>query len=108
MQFLSHDGAVSFGSGLLILYFYTLQSPYHSTMINLLEKTNKDYSQIKFYAIDADFFEGLCRRFEIKAIPTLIALNNGKIINRIVGLPKYSCIADICNSIGEYDGKEGK
>ena len=44
-------------------------------------------SKIKFVKINVDEAPNLSRRFDIQAIPTLIFFKNGKVVDRIVGLP---------------------
>ena len=44
-------------------------------------------SQVSFLKVDLDESPTLARRFQIEAVPTVLFLKNGKIINRIIGLP---------------------
>ena len=104
MRFLVQDNEIKLGEGKLILYFYASQMPYHPMMLDLIEKTEEKHKGIVFVAIDAEYFEGLSRRFEIKSVPTIIALNNGKVDNRIVALPTLSQFADICR-VGDTNEK---
>jgi thioredoxin-like negative regulator of GroEL len=103
MRFLVQDIEIKFGDGKLILYFYASQMPYHLMMLDLIEKVEKGRKGIVFVAIDAEYFEGLCRRFEVKSVPTIIALNNGTITDRIVGVPTLSKLADICHLGEEHE-----
>jgi thioredoxin-like negative regulator of GroEL len=50
----------------------------------IVEELNKD-SSIKFQFIDADDNGDLCKKFEIKAIPTFILIEDGVEINRMNG-----------------------
>jgi thioredoxin 1 len=50
----------------------------------IAEELDRD-NVIKFQFIDADDNSDLCRKFEIKAIPTFVLIENGKEIRRING-----------------------
>jgi thioredoxin-like negative regulator of GroEL len=50
----------------------------------IVEELNKD-SFVKFQFIDADDNGDLCKKFEIKAIPTFILIEDGVEINRMNG-----------------------
>lgn len=43
--------------------------------------------QIKFVKINVDEAPGLAQNFEIRSIPTLIFFKDGKVVERITGLP---------------------
>ena len=53
----------------------------------IAEELDRD-NVIKFQFIDADDNVDLCRKFEIKAIPTFVLIENGN--HRIANLFKYS------------------
>jgi thioredoxin 1 len=44
-------------------------------------------NKIKFVKINVDEAPALSQRFDVQGIPTLLFFKNGKVINRIVGLP---------------------
>jgi thioredoxin 1 len=44
-------------------------------------------NRIEFVKINVDEAAALARRFDIQAIPTLLFFKNGKLVDRIVGLP---------------------
>lgn len=50
----------------------------------IAEELDRD-GPIKFQYIDADDNSDLCRKFEIKSIPTFILIENGEEIRRING-----------------------
>lgn len=104
MRFLVQDTELNTSVPNLALYFYLSHMPYHPVMMDLIDAIEEKHKTLKIDAIDAEYFDGLCRRFEIKAVPTLIFLKNGKIIERLIGIPKLYQIADI-SSIGETNEK---
>jgi thioredoxin-like negative regulator of GroEL len=85
-----------------VLYFYAPWMPYHKKMLIMIDKMEQKYKELIFYAIDADHFKGLCRRFSIDSVPTVLIMNNGAEAKRITGLVLTSAFksafADICNS----------
>jgi thioredoxin-like negative regulator of GroEL len=99
MRFLLRDIELKIQHPNLVLYFYAPLTPYHPMMLNLLERVEKFVKGIQMDAIDAMYFDGLCRRFEVKSLPTLVFLKRGQIIDRLDGVPSLSKILDIC-SIG--------
>jgi thioredoxin 1 len=44
-------------------------------------------NQVKFVKINVDEAPSLSQRFDIQAIPTLIFFKNGKVVDRLIGLP---------------------
>lgn len=68
-------------------------------MIGKMEEKHKD---IEFIAIDTDHFKGLCKRFTIDQIPSVLIVKDGIEIKRITGLVLTSAFrsafADICSS----------
>lgn len=52
---------------------------------------------IKFQFIDADDNTDLCRKFEIRAIPTLILIEDGKEIRRINGAKTREQLEEFIN-----------
>ena len=107
MLFLVRESDIIFSYGKIILYFYVSQMPYHPIMMDIIRKLEEKHKDVIFGAIDADYFTGLCRRFEVKSVPTLVILNEGKVIERIIGVPKLSQFADIY-STGVEHGKENQ
>jgi thioredoxin 1 len=88
-----------------VLYFYASWMPYHKKMLIMIDKIEKKYNNIKFLAIDVDYYKNLCNRFNVFSVPTTIIFFNGNELKRIVGLVLTSAFkkvfADIYNSIGE-------
>jgi thioredoxin 1 len=61
----------------------------------MLERLSGNYTnQIKFVKINVDESPGLAQNFEVRAIPTLIFFKNGKVADRITGLPDEADLKD--------------
>ncbi|MEK6927072.1 MAG: thioredoxin [Nanoarchaeota archaeon] len=55
-------------------------------MAPIFESLSEDYNgKLKFLKLDTEAETELAQNFEVMGIPTLLILNNGKIIDRIVG-----------------------
>ena len=52
----------------------------------LVDKVSVDNKDVKFVRIDVDKNEELMTRYNVRSIPTLVVIENGKEINRSVGL----------------------
>lgn len=102
MKFLTEESDLKISSGLQSLYFYAPWIPFHKKMLIMLSKMEEKFDQYQYEAIDADHFKGLCKRFSIESVPTILLLKNGKELKRITGLVLTSAcrsaFADICKS----------
>jgi thioredoxin 1 len=62
----------------------------------IVEEINKD-SQIKFKVIDVDSEMDLVRAFEIKSVPTFIAIKDGEVIKRATGAKTQEELLEFIN-----------
>lgn len=99
----------------IVLYYYASWMPFHKKMLTMLHKMEEKYEDMLFFAVDADYFKALCRRFAIESVPTILILKDGKEAKRINGLVMTSALksafADICKkdadlSLETRNGKE--
>lgn len=101
MIFITEESELPNHDKIIALYFYSSWMPFHKKMMVMISKIEEKYKDIEFYAIDTDYFKGLCNRFEVHQIPTVIIKNKEKELNRVIGLPLTSAFkkvfADICN-----------
>lgn len=99
MIYLTSENDLKF-QPLQCFYFYASWMPYHKKMITMISKIEEKYNII-FTAIDTDNFKGICKRFEIEEIPTILVFKDGEKIKKIKGLVLTSALksafADICN-----------
>lgn len=102
MLFLSQEEELKIGPQIQALYFYASWMPFHKKMLVMLDKMEERHSVIEFSAIDTDQFKGLCKRFSIESIPTVLILKNGVELKRITGLVLTKAFRtafdDICSS----------
>lgn len=100
MLFITHESELVIQPTIQALYFYASWMPYHNKMLVMIDKMREKYKNINFTAIDVDYFKGLCKRFSIESIPTVLVLKNGAEIKRINGIVLTSAFksafADIC------------
>lgn len=71
-----------------LLYFYARWMHCHKKMLLMLDTIKENYSQIKYYAIDTDYFPILIKTYKLQSLPTIIILEGKKELTRIVDLPK--------------------
>jgi thioredoxin 1 len=62
----------------------------------IAEELDRD-NVIKFQFIDADDNADLCRKFEIKAVPTFVLIENGKEVRRINGAKTKEQLEEFIN-----------
>ena len=109
MLFLTQEFDLQIQSKIVSLYFYASWMPYHKKMINLIQKMELKYKDITFFAIDVDYFKGLCKRFNVTSIPEVIILVDGEEIKRINGMILTSvfksAFGDIYNSCNPANGE---
>lgn len=102
MLYITNEAQLLFKDKIVCLYFYSSWMPYHKKMLIMIDKIEKKYKNIVFFAIDVDFFKNLCIRFSIKSIPNVLIFDDGKEIKRVDGLVMTSAFksifVDICNS----------
>ncbi len=102
MKFITSEEELSIGNGLQSLYFYASWMPFHNKMLIMINKIQEKHKNISFIAIDVDHFKGLCKRFSVESIPTVLILKDGAEVKRIAGITLTSAFrsafADICNS----------
>lgn len=109
MIFCTQESDLKFETKIVSLYFYASWIPYHNKISNMIDQLQMKYKDISFFAIDADYFKGLCKRFNITSIPEVVILVDGKNTKRINGLilPSVfrSVFGDIYNSCNTITGE---
>lgn len=101
MIFITEESDLQDNTKITALYFYSSWMPFHKKMMIMISKIEEKYKDVLFYAVDTDHFKGLCKRFDVKEIPTVIVKNSDKELGRVVGLILTSAFksffADICS-----------
>lgn len=102
MLFIAKEEQFKINNKIQALYFYAPWMPYHKKMLIMIGKMEEKYKDIEFLAIDVDHFKGLCKRFSVESIPSVVILKDGSELKRINGMVLTSAFrsafADICNS----------
>ena len=78
-----------------VFYFYASWMPFHKKMLVVLNKLEKKYKFLNFYAIDVDNLRKLCKRFSVENLPTVLIMLNGKEKRRITELVSTATINKI-------------
>lgn len=59
-------------------------------MTPILNTLETSHTGVKFIKVNVDNAAELARRFEVTAMPTFLAIHNGKVIDRIMGADRAS------------------
>ena len=62
----------------------------------IVDKFAKEHNEIKVVRIDIDAQEDLADKYNIRSIPTLVVIENGEEINRVIGLVSEEKIIELC------------
>lgn len=89
-----------------VFYFSTDLSELCKKLYPLIKEINKDREGLKFQIIDADIDKDLAKRFNIKLIPTIIIINKGEEIKRLVGLQTKEALQLFLNFAENYNYKK--
>jgi thioredoxin-like negative regulator of GroEL len=108
MIFLTNENDLSINKGIQALYFYAEWMPNHKKMITMISKVEEKYSDIKFTAIDTDYFKSVCKRFDIDSIPTVLVLSKSHQVKKINGIIMTSAFNSIFADIYNSEVKHGK
>ncbi len=100
MIYITDEKELKNAEGICGIYFYAQWLHFHKKMKIMIDKVEEQNKNIKFFAIDVDFFSGLCKRFEITNIPTVVITgDSGAEIKRINGMPLTSGFKKAFNDI---------
>jgi len=75
-----------YNDGVYFINFYADWCGTCKKMKPTIEKLESEFVDIKFLHINVDECSALVKEFDIRAIPAFIIMNNGKEINRVVGM----------------------
>lgn len=96
MIFITDDSELKISTGIYGLYFYADWLLPHKKMLIMIDKVEKKFEKIKFYAIDTDSFKSACLRFKVNSLPTILVLGDGgQEIKRITGMPMTSAFKKV-------------
>ena len=100
MIFITQDSELDIKHGMSIIYFYAPWLLFHNKISEYFIEIEKEFQDIKLYAIDIDQFNGLVTRFNILSLPTiLIVKDEGKLIKNVTGMLAISGIGNIIRDI---------
>jgi thioredoxin-like negative regulator of GroEL len=86
MLFLTEESEYNAELSMQALYFYSSWMPFKAKMQLMIERVEEKHKNIAFFAIDVDYFKGLCRRFEVTSIPTVVVFIEGEVVKKLNGL----------------------
>lgn len=90
---ITSDKDYQLGSKCLAIYFYAEWALCHRKMITVIDKVEKKFPWIPFYAIDIDYFKDLPKQFNVDVLPTVIVFSKigeevGR-INKVMSTPDF-------------------
>jgi len=96
--------------GLLILMFHADFSSNSRRALVEIETFSKENEKIPVYVIDVRKIKGVHERFEVKNVPTVLALRDGKVTQRVEGVENARFYARIfCGMASAHkEGENGK
>lgn len=87
-------------SGVSVIDFWATWCGPCKLLTPILEELSNEMTDVKFYKVDADQNGDLARKFEVRSIPTVIVIKDGKPIGSQVGAhPKVKMRKFIDNTI---------
>ncbi len=86
----------------LVDIFSPTCGPCRALLPVLDELSNEFDGKIKFVKINSAVSQELAQMFEVRAVPTLIFIDNGKIIDRSIGYIKKERLRDNINKLLEF------
>lgn len=95
MLFLTEEDEYSTRNPNQVLYFYRNSMPFQQMLQRMLEREEEKHKNIAFFAIDVDYFAGLCKRFSVTSIPSIILLTEGKEAKRLHSLVTTNSFVDV-------------
>ena len=72
-------------SGVVLLDFYATWCGPCKMLSPIVDELSEEMPDVKFFKVDVDEEEDLVEMFGIEAMPTLIVLRDGKVVNKSVG-----------------------
>ncbi len=71
--------------GLVLIDFYATWCGPCKMLSPIVDELSEEVTNAKFFKVDVDENEELVEMFNIEAMPTLIILRDGKVVNKSVG-----------------------
>ncbi len=88
--------------GKIVLEIYSTGCLNCQIMTPILNNLEKDFTQIKFYQINADKFPILLQKYKITSLPTLLLFRYGQFLTSIVGVKHPQLLKRIIDQTLNY------
>ena len=99
MIFLNQETDLIWNDKYQILYFCAVWMAFNQEVLHIINDMERKIPNIITFIIDVDYFKGMCKRFGINSIPSILLIENGKEIRRIEGITNLSKFSDLFNDI---------
>lgn len=90
------EGAVK--SGVTVVDFFATWCAPCRMMGIILEEVSEEHPEFNIVKVDVDQNEALARKFGVMSIPTIVIMQDGKQIEKHVGLMQKEDLVDLVNS----------
>lgn len=78
--------------GLVLIDFFATWCGPCKMLSPIIDELSEEMPDVKFFKVDVDENEELVTRFGIEAMPTLVILYDGKLVNKSVGFKPKAAI----------------
>lgn len=92
----------------LILVFYANFSSSAKRALSEIEQFSKEDKQVPIYIIDVERVKGIHKQFGVENVPTVLALQKGKVTQQVEGVESAKFYAHIFSGIYSSRFKTGK
>lgn len=75
---------------IVLVDFYAVWCMPCQMQAKILDKLDKELENVEIVKVNVDEAINVANKFEIQSIPTLLVLNNGKVVSKSVGLTDES------------------
>lgn len=99
MEYLLPEETLKLNNKFQVFYFYSTWMNFHNRFSKLISSFEEKNNNYKFTAIDVDIHKQLCNTYQVKSIPTIIIMVDGKEIKRCHGMLLSTAFRSTLNDI---------
>lgn len=86
MQNISNESDLILDDSVTVIKFWAAWCKPCLQMNKLMEKLEKEFSDVKFFSVDIDQVPAIAQKYKIRSLPTVLFLKNSKEQSRVSGL----------------------
>ena len=81
----------------VVVDFFTPECPPCKLLAPFIEVLREEYTQITFLKVNCNKQNNIAPQFQIAAVPVLLYIKNGKVVNKTMGADRQEILATINN-----------